>query len=362
MKKTIYLHVGHPKTGSSSLQKFLAANQTALKEQDFSYPICLSGQTNHHFLFLEKVLATQLNSQIKWNYTQINTQRLSIMNDFFYQSLKKVTTSNIILSHESFIYGLDKLLPYFLKDFNVVVIAYFRRMDHFVESFYSELTVNGSQHLSIDEHINKNFEKLYLNRYKIIHDAAEILGNKNIIIRPYEKGQLENQNITDDFMATLNIKYNANFKNIEQNFNPSVPIKFIHFNRLLSQALCNRNYFIMPRKVNRQLKFLAQKNTDNKKEGSLLSYEQRMRLINQTKALDEKIAQLYLKREHGLLFYEKLPNADLQASQDVLSAKEIAELMADFLLAHPPILEDVFSENYISHRYEFLLKKIEENS
>lgn len=121
----------------------------------------------------------------------------------------------------------------------------------------------------------------------------------------------------------------------------------------------------MPRKVNKELKILTQKNTCNKKEDSLLSYEQRMMLISKTTELDEKIARVYLKREHGLLFYEKLPDADLQASHDVLTAKEIAELMADFLLSHPPALEDFLSEKIIDYRYEFLLeqaRKIEEKN
>lgn len=214
MKKTIYLHVGHPKTGSSSLQKFLAENQEALEKQDFSYPKCLSGQVNHHFLFLEKIFACHENHQIKCNYTKISLERLFFMNELFYQSLLKIKTSNIILSHESFIYGLDKLLPYFLKDFNVVLIAYFRRIDHFVESFYGELTVHGSQCLSIQDHINKNLDSLYLSRYKIIDDAISMLGEKNVFIRPYEKEQLENQDITDDLLKILNLKHN--FKTIKK--------------------------------------------------------------------------------------------------------------------------------------------------
>jgi hypothetical protein len=36
---TVYLHIGMPKTGSTSLQKFLFANRIQLLEEGYLYPI-----------------------------------------------------------------------------------------------------------------------------------------------------------------------------------------------------------------------------------------------------------------------------------------------------------------------------------
>lgn len=356
MKKTIFLHVGHPKTGSSSLQQFLAANRSVLEKYGYSYPACPSGRPNHHFLFLE-AYSSNLKVRAKEGYKQSTVDRLILLNRLFYQSLKTVPTPNIILSHECLIYGLNKLLPYFMQDFNIVVIAYFRRIDHFVESFYGELTSHGSEHNTIEEHIQKNFKKLYFSRYNMIKCATELLGKNNIIIRPYERGQLKDQDVVHDFLSVLNIHDTVDFKFLSKERNPRVSSKLIHFNRLLSQAFYNRNYFAMSRKVNGKLKFLSQQKADNEKKDSLLSYDQRMALIEKTKLLDSEIARDYLKRDHEMLFYEALPKADLVASQAMLSTQEITELLADFLLLHPPMLDDFLSGDLVDRRYELLLEK-----
>ena len=52
MKKTIYLHIGHPKTASSSLQHFLSKNREALEKEGYIYPLFSRHMANHHFLFL----------------------------------------------------------------------------------------------------------------------------------------------------------------------------------------------------------------------------------------------------------------------------------------------------------------------
>lgn len=48
MKKTIYLHVGTHKTGTTFLQNFLSKNYEALKEQGFDYLISNCIWNAHH--------------------------------------------------------------------------------------------------------------------------------------------------------------------------------------------------------------------------------------------------------------------------------------------------------------------------
>lgn len=42
---TIYLHIGMPKTGSTSLQKFLFTNREKLLRQGYLYPVTVAGIT-----------------------------------------------------------------------------------------------------------------------------------------------------------------------------------------------------------------------------------------------------------------------------------------------------------------------------
>ena len=124
----------------------------------------------------------------------------------------------------------------------------------------------------------------------------------------------------------------------------------------LHHAFADRNYFLMARKVASSLKPLARR-AENKKQGSLLSYEQRMMLIEKTKLFDEHIAREYLHREDGVMFYEKLPDPLLEPANDILSADEIAELMAEFLLEYPPKMREPITAE-IEECYDVLMEKM----
>lgn len=40
---TCYVHIGLPKTGTTSIQEFLFANHAQLKQQGYLYPVSLGG-------------------------------------------------------------------------------------------------------------------------------------------------------------------------------------------------------------------------------------------------------------------------------------------------------------------------------
>lgn len=133
------------------------------------------------------------------NYKKSSIDRLQILNELFLEKLKETKASSIILSHECFIYTADKLLDILIADYNVVVIAYFRRMDHYVESFYGELLSNGAVYSNFSEHLKSAFTNTYLQRYVMLEKLVHKIGQKNIILRPFERSQLHNHDVVDDF-------------------------------------------------------------------------------------------------------------------------------------------------------------------
>lgn len=351
IKKTIYLHIGHPKTASSSLQHFLAKNRTILEKQSYVYPLFFSHMINHHFLFLWNVHQT---AALSWNNGSEIVEKVNLLNELLCQQLPLFPQNNIILSHESLIYNADKLIERFLPNFHVKVIAYFRRMDHYVESFYGELVSNGSESETIDIHLKNKLNPVYMSRYVMIRKLEKKIGKENIIIRPFERTQLKNNNILEDFLSVMGIEDVAAFNMEQPDLNPALSTAAVHFIQKLSHSFCERNYPTMARKVASQLK--AKARTGEKKQGSLLSYDQRMMLIEKAKPFDEHIAREYLHREDGRLFYEALPDPSIEPATDVLSADDIAELMAEFLLDHPPRLREPVVTD-VEECYEALMKK-----
>lgn len=58
-----------------------------------------------------------------------------------------------------------------------------------------------------------------------------------------------------------------------------------------------------------------------------------------------------------MLFHEPLPTPYTLRKPPALSAQEIAELLAEFLLSYPPALPDATSGEHIDQVYEKLLEK-----
>lgn len=353
VKKTLYLHIGHPKTASTSLQHFLANNREALEKLGYTYPLFSRNLVNHIFLFLWN---TSQSAMLMWTNGQTTFDRLNLMNELLCQRLKTLSNDKIILSHESLIFNVNKLIGRFIHDYRVIVVVYLRRMDHYVESFYSELISNGSESNPIDIHIKNKLKSVYMRRYKMIEMLAKKIGQENVIVRPFEREQLKNKSILEDFLSVIGLEDTSAFNMEQPDLNLALSTAAIHFIQKLNNAFCDRNYFSMARKMAANLKPLVRR-TNDKKQGSLLSYEQRMMLIEKTKHLDEHIAREYLHREDGRLFYEALPDPSLEPAKDILSADEIAELMAEFLLEHPPKMREPVVDD-IEECYDALMEKV----
>lgn len=88
MKKTIYLHIGIGKTGTSSIQKFLYLNRDKLLDDNTLYP--LSGIQNYaHFKLAEL------------GQESFSEETLSLYNDLLEEIKFQKNINKIILSTEA---------------------------------------------------------------------------------------------------------------------------------------------------------------------------------------------------------------------------------------------------------------------
>jgi len=122
--KTIIIHIGIGKTGTTSLQQFLNDNREPLKEAGFLYPLAGNVQNAHHDLCC-------LGPKIDWQKFETHyTNLLSEINS---------TNSATLISSEYFSYTnpeLIKFLKHVLSDFTVRIIFYARPQLDLIESAY----------------------------------------------------------------------------------------------------------------------------------------------------------------------------------------------------------------------------------
>jgi hypothetical protein len=135
-QKQVFLHIGFPKTGTTSIQLFLRDHSEMLKQGGIIYP---EFTTHVPGPGLHTALLTALLREIPAHLSAVdpaaNREELTKMLAEFERSGDRC----LILSHESLSMNphLDfDLLKEFLRPFDVTVAAWIRRLDDWLESYY----------------------------------------------------------------------------------------------------------------------------------------------------------------------------------------------------------------------------------
>jgi hypothetical protein len=120
--KTVYLHIGAPKTGTTAIQNFCRANHAALAERDVWFPVHLR---NHHILLYDVIgRPDAAPNSFDALLTEFACSRFS----------------RLLISAESFFLRVARMnaqrLPASLSKFRLVVICYVRRSDEYMTSLY----------------------------------------------------------------------------------------------------------------------------------------------------------------------------------------------------------------------------------
>lgn len=302
MKKTVYIHIGTGKTGTSAIQSFMLYNRKKLaKEYSCLYPnfsdfFPLDGTPhNHVHVFKNRSPDAILAS-------------LRAMREYS----EKKQYHNIVLSWEALFDrpGYADLLLRAVGDqeeTRCVIIAYVRRPDHWYESAWKEWGVRNKKYQDIEEYIQKKPLK-WDDR---LQKWADVFGKENMVVHAYEKEQLPH-GLIDDFLGILKIDYQGNAwieppgekKNANYGFNRDV-VEILRLNR----------EFYSRTSDNRLVNFFSDYLDDSFKKKpfefySLLSPAQRMAILEKNEPMTRRIARDFLGRDDGRLFYEKLPDVN----------------------------------------------------
>ncbi len=200
-KKTIYLHIGVPKTASSTIQKGLFIFRNKLMGNGYYYPKSGLIGTNHKNIFFE--LCSMPDHKIKYQPGNGSLKDLV-------EEIKKSNFKNYIISVEHF--SLLKLpeinnLKYALNLFEVNVIVYLRRQDKVIQSGWTQNAKRMVFKKSLGEIISEelgNSNSVYHYEY-LLNQWAAAFGKPNIVVRIFEPERLKG-NIFHDFLYTCGIR------------------------------------------------------------------------------------------------------------------------------------------------------------
>lgn len=305
-KKHLYLHIGTHKTGSTSIQHWLNDNRGILEARDYYYPIegayFLPGEASASLLahaILERRPGYIGNMIIDRNACVSDIRR-----DIRNTSCTNVIVSSEHFSHATKIEKVKKIFDLFSDLFETMtVIVYLRRQDHRIESGWSQLVKTGGITASFDEFLSNDLSAPKRNYLDLIASWAEVFGKDNLIIKPFEKDQFFNNNLLHDFLETLGLKTELANYSVK---NESPPIELVETLRLFGHSIHTR----AERSALFRILISIPVKLDNTKY-TLLTPEKRKAILDQYKESNQFVAEKYLGRSDGKLFYDsetsKLP-------------------------------------------------------
>ena len=226
MLKRIFLHIGSPKTGTTSLQTFCLKNwEWLLSERNVYYPPFVEMGAN---LEIEhprhaSLVATNDNDHIWKRFAERVNEQTSA--ETLLISSEWATEANRF-AQASIQDTVGRLRRYF-PGVDYTIIFYVRRLDDAIKSYYNQLFKDIQRNspwlapfpVEYADFLRAGWSDFNPGFHfsRVIHDCEEALGKDNVVCRIFDRVQLKNNNIIDDFFEILKLDVSALERNVEEN-------------------------------------------------------------------------------------------------------------------------------------------------
>ncbi|WP_166372406.1 hypothetical protein [Psychromonas sp. SA13A] len=231
--KTIYIHIGDAKTGSSTIQRFLTINREYNLGLGVDYVnvglLASEGIAQHK-------LAFSINNDTKRYHKEKNQLYGSLTRHIINSKSNKY-----IISSEGFcslrtieeIKDLKEQLP---NNVEIKIIAYLRCADKWIESWYSQVVKNFPfTQAKFSDFLKRNQDPAY----NVILKYAQVFGNQNVIVRAFDKRSFYQNSLIDDVCKIIGIDALKNSEVDDENISPDVHC--IELLRVLNEKLIINN-------------------------------------------------------------------------------------------------------------------------
>ncbi|MCB1680174.1 MAG: hypothetical protein KDI16_15955 [Halioglobus sp.] len=197
MKTKLFLHIGTHKTGSTSVQNFFCANDAALLGAGIFYPDLARVNAGHH--------------RLAW-CTGMGPRRPAALDKIaaWISDLADIAAAaadihSVVISSEEFEYARNiEPLAQLREYFNVTVVVYLRRQDHYIESSYNQNVRVYDQRFSGSIYqfaLQNNLFNRFNYRW-MLQPWEQIFGVDSIVVRPYGTPHVE-PDVRIDFLQLI---------------------------------------------------------------------------------------------------------------------------------------------------------------
>jgi hypothetical protein len=336
--KTIYIHIGTFKTGTTSIQRFLKDNRELLETRGLYIP---STQLLAHHPLPLSLIKKYSRWRGGWRDFQGGPDEIwSRMLD----EISQTDCQKVLISSESFcdlvnencrqssdIFG--KYLKSKLEPYDVKIICYLRGIEPYLKSIYQESIKITSRTISMSQEVEGLFqrESIHLKPSIYLDFFSRLFGQDSIIVREYSKGKLAGGDSVKDILGIFGCA-DLYDEDTAIRSNPSLTAREIKIKRALNA--CAPDSYEFHHELTRLIALSKEISSDKSIEGSIPAH-----IATEIDDEQKKIANHY-----GLEFSKEIAGQLVDDSEPALSAY-------DFLVLS--LLSKVIAQN------ELLLSKDE---
>ncbi len=270
MVAEVWLHIGTPKSGTSSLQKYLDAHRDTLSQLGLAY-LSPPGKASSNDL------------AVAWN--QKRAEQLAAQADAINRDIKERGEQRALISSEMF-YGfspgdLFDMLPA-LAERPLKVLVYLRRQDRYIEAKYLQKSKNARFWGSIQDFIQR-FDGSGSDYAAQLQPWRRQKG-ATLIPRVLERDRLAGGDVVTDALAAIGVTGHPEPKNTDVNVTPG-----LHRVQLLQAAA--RAGIVPPRRLQRLMAVHYPPKPSDR--GPILTRDERLAFLAQFETGNEALRKAY---------------------------------------------------------------------
>ncbi|MCD9147957.1 hypothetical protein [Pseudophaeobacter flagellatus] len=210
MRKTLYLHIGHFKTGTTAVQAFLNDNPRLLKRHDFALAQTRLQYSKHSDLAYSLYKAAGVKSFLHGYKKPETPQQVWAA---LFDELRASNRSRMIVSSEEFmrlacfpkaVKTLSRIIKS-ARDIDFKVIAFLRPPDSHLQSWYNQLIKMGVETPPYNVAMTDLVEPIHYDYALALRPWIEIFGAEAVTLRSYSEASRENNLLFKDFLSAIGI-------------------------------------------------------------------------------------------------------------------------------------------------------------
>ena len=239
MDKTLYIHIGHYKTGTTALQIFLQRSGQFLNKNGLDYPEVWMHNAKHSAFAFSLLRAAGV-KKLMYDYRD-PTPPSRMWGDLFAYIAQSKTPGTIISSEEFMRIGqfpaaqtmLKKIIDSRPKGVRVRAIAYLRDPASHVQSWYNQLVKMSFPVADLNAAVDGDIEDIHIDYRRALEPWQQILGAENVEIRPYIRDPDHPDALHRDFLSVMGVTLPEGFVRMERDPNPRFDDRVLELVRLM---------------------------------------------------------------------------------------------------------------------------------